>query len=234
MNIIVNSNETKEILVTELSDIEFVVNKYATLVLKIASLGSFKNINIHGEVKEFANLKVYFADFSKGTGSVISKIVLSSEGADATWELASLTSGNDNKNFDISFVHKNKNTKALVNNYGVALKSSSLKFMGVNHIINNAKKSISAQNAKIIVFDKAAKGKASPILKIDENDVVASHSAIVGRVNDDHLFYLTSRGLKENEARALIVKGYLFPIMNQFDEGMQNDVYELVKGQTYA
>ena len=47
------------------------------------------------------------------------------------------------------------------------------------------------KNAKIMVFDKACNAIAKPILKIDENDIAANHAAVVGKVNDEHLFYLT-------------------------------------------
>ena len=114
-------------------------------------------------------------------------------------------------------------------NYGVALDESFLTFSGINHIKEKAKKSNTNQSAKIIVFDKAAHGKANPILKIDENDVLASHSAIVGSLNENHLFYLKSRGLSEKKAKALIVYGYLQPIAQYFDEKSQKKINEITK-----
>ena len=157
-----------------------------------------------------------------------SKILLNEEGANATWDLASLASKNDKKQFDISFIHNKGNTKADMNNYGVALNASRLVFSGTNHIQKKAKKSNTNQNAKIIVFDKDASGKANPILRIDENDVLASHAAIVGRLNDEHLFYLKSRGLNEEEAKALIVSGYLKPIAKNFDSNTQNKINKMI------
>ncbi|HBF67879.1 MAG TPA: hypothetical protein DDW20_00960 [Firmicutes bacterium] len=90
-------------------------------------------------------------------------------------------------------------------------------FSGINHIKTGAKKSVTSQNAKIIVFDRNAVGIASPILKIDENDVKASHAAIVGQLNSDHMFYLMSRGLSKEDARQLITLGYLEPISKLFN-----------------
>ena len=69
-----------------------------------------------------------------------------------------------------------------------------------------------------MVFDALSNGIAKPILKIDENDIEASHAAVVGKINDEHLFYLTSRGLTEADAKQLITFGYLKPIMNGFIE----------------
>ncbi len=81
-----------------------------------------------------------------------------------------------------------------------------------------------------MVFDEACKGIAKPILKIDENDIEASHAAVVGRINEDHLFYLTSRGLTEAEAKELITLGYLKPILNGFDdEEMKEEISKLIE-----
>ena len=91
-------------------------------------------------------------------------------------------------------------------------------FSGVSYIKNGAKSSKTRQNAKIMVFDDLSKAIAKPILRIDDNEIEASHGASVGKINDEHLFYLTSRGLTEEVAKELITLGYLKPILNGFEE----------------
>lgn len=228
MNIKVKPNENKEILVKDNSSINFSIAENASLVLKFVFFSPIKNIMINGELKKKAKLKAVVADFSNGEARMNAKILLNEEGANATWDLASLATKKDKKQFDISFIHNKGNTKADMNNYGVALNASRLVFSGTNHIQKKAKKSNTNQNAKIIVFDKDASGKANPILRIDENDVLASHAAVVGRLNDEHLFYLKSRGLTEEEAKALIVSGYLKPIAKNFDANIQNTINKMI------
>lgn len=228
MNILVKRNETKEVIIENNSSISFNVEENASLILKFIFFSSIKNITINGQLKKKAKLKAIVADFSNGEAKMNAKILLNEEGANATWDLASLASQKDQKQFDISFIHNKGNTKADMNNYGVALNASRLVFSGTNHIKERAKKSNTNQNAKIIVFDKDASGKANPILRIDENDVLASHAAIVGRLNDEHLFYLKSRGLTEDEAKALIVGGYLKPIAKNFNQTIQNKINKTI------
>ncbi len=228
MNINVKRNEYKEIIIKDNSSLSFCANENSTLILKFIFLNPIKNIFINGDVKKNAKVKVIVADFSSGEAKMNAKILLNQKGADVSWDLASLATNKDNKQFDISFIHNVGETTANMNNYGVALNSTRLVFSGINHIKKKAKKSNTNQNAKIIVFDKNANGKANPILKIDENDVLASHAAIVGRLNDEHLFYLKSRGLTEEEAKALIVYGYLKPIAKNFDNALQNKINKLV------
>jgi Fe-S cluster assembly protein SufD len=101
----------------------------------------------------------------------------------------------------------------LMSNYGIAEDTSKLVFAGVSEIQKGAKKTHTpAKSPKIIVFDPKADALASPILKIGENDVEASHAAVVGRLSEEHLFYLESRGVDEAMAKRLITLGYLKPI----------------------
>ncbi|MCQ2793307.1 MAG: SufD family Fe-S cluster assembly protein [Bacilli bacterium] len=208
--------ENKEIEMSELTDLNLSLFDGATLTLKLLKLDDSKDIKISAKVGQNSHLVVFFADFSKRDILLKSDIHLIEENASCEWHLASLSSATSIKHFDVSFYHNVGSTKALMDNYGVARDKSKIVFSGVNHIKNGSKKSITNQVAKIIVFDKDSIGVASPILRIDENDVSASHSASVGQLNSDHMFYLMSRGLNKNEARELITRGYLQPISEKF------------------
>ena len=70
---------------------------------------------------------------------------------------------------------------------------------------------------------------SSPILKIDENEVQASHGAVVGQLNSDHMFYLMSRGLTKEEARMIITLGYLKPISVNFSQDIQDKIEQAIK-----
>ena len=58
-----------------------------------------------------------------------------------------------------------------------------------------------------------ARGDANPILLIDDNDVSAGHAASVGRVNEEQLYYLMSRGLPKKLAERLVIRGFLGPVL---------------------
>ena len=188
------------------------------------------NMKLTGKIKDNSLLTCYYADFTKGVVNLSTNINLVGVGSSCLWNLASLTSNNDSKEFDVSIYHRNINTEAHINNYGVARDTSRLLFSGICHIINGAHKSKAHQNSKIMVFDEKSDAIAKPILKIDDNDIEASHAAVVGKISDDHLFYLTSKGLSENEARELITYGYLKPILNGFeDKELQEEISKLIE-----
>ena len=229
LNLQLNYKEERVLEYTDFSDINLTLEEGAKLTLKLANFATDKSLKICGKIKKNAYLALIFADFSNGNSKIESKIDLVEEGAKCEWHLATLSNKKDNKIFDISFNHLVGHTEALMDNYGVARNESKILFTGCNHILEGAKGSNTKQNAKIIVFDKDAQGVASPILRIDENDVQASHGAIVGQLNNEHMFYLMSRGLTREEARMIITLGYLKPVSSQFSEETQLKIENILK-----
>lgn len=172
------------------------------------------------------------ADFSKGNNTLDFVCNLNGEYAKSNWNLACLSCENDVKKMSVSFFHNAKHTYAKMENYGVCEDEGSIEFLGTSSINKGAKSSATHQNAKIMVFDPKCKAKANPVLCIDENDVEASHAAVVGQINEDHIFYLTSRGIEEETAKKLITLGYLNPILRFFnDESVLERMSENIDGR---
>ena len=63
--------------------------------------------------------------------------------------------------------------------------------------------------AHVLLLSDGAKGQAIPSLEILENDVKAGHATTIGRIDEEALFYLQSRGLRREEASKLYVNGFL-------------------------
>ena len=228
-NILLKEREERVLEYTDFGDLNIELSEGSKLFLKLANFTENSDIKINGKIGKFAEISVVFADFSKNSTKVTSQINLVEEGAKCDWHLATLSNKQDNKIFDISFKHVVGKTTSVMDNYGVARDDSKIVFSGISHITEGAKGSNAKQNAKIIVFDKNAQGTASPILKIDENEVQASHGAVVGQLNSDHMFYLMSRGLTYDDARMIITLGYLKPVSDRFSESTQLKIENAIK-----
>jgi Fe-S cluster assembly protein SufD len=215
-----NSDLSKEITYVDAipEKASFLVPEEGSLKLLLASFGKLKDLEIEVSVKKNGTFQGAFADFSSFSGKVILNVRLLGEGASCDWHLASMASKEEKKSFLTSVIHEAPHTTARMSNYGIAREKSFLTFAGTSEILHGSRQSVTRQDAKIIVFDCTADGLASPILKISENDVDASHAAVVGRLNEEHLFYLESRGIGEEEAKRLIALGYLKPIENFFSD----------------
>ena len=208
------------------------VNKNSESTISFLAKTNLDGYTITINIRENSKVEGYLADFTQNKESFKFVSNLLERNAVMNWHLASLTAGSDNKTFDISVNHISPATFARMDNYGVCKDDGRLVFSGISTINNGAKGSKTHQNSKIMVFDKLSNGIAKPILKIDENDIEASHAAVVGKINDEHLFYLTSRGLTESAAKELITFGYLKPIMNGFvDENIKEEISTLIEGR---
>ena len=215
----------------EVENMTFEVKENSTLFLSMLAQKIIKNSKFTANVGKNARIFVYFADFTVEKNHLNASINLNDEEANCEWHLASLSSQKDDKQIAVSIYHNAPNTHGRIDNYGVCKENSTLVFSGISHIEKGCHQSTSHQNAKIVVFDDNCKAIAKPILKIDENDIEASHAAVVGKISDEHIFYLTSRGLSINEARMLITLGYLKPILKGFNEKTANEIDELIEGR---
>lgn len=183
-------------------------------------------------MREGSELQLLMPDFKSGKRQVKIKTVLAEKFARVVWKLSSFSVNNDNKKFAISFAHYGPGSFADMYNYGVVLNASTLIFTGDSTIYENVKGAETHQTARIIVFDEGSLAQADPILNIYHNDVIAaSHAATVGQVNSEHLYYLKSRGLSELEAKQLITKGYLMPILEDIsDAGLKKELSNVLEG----
>lgn len=233
INLIIEENASLNILLMQIKDeisLNLTLKKDANVILECLFDDEVKNIKILANLDENAAISGYFADFSLKNVHGIVDVNLNGIHSSANWQVASVSANDDNKKFEISLYHNAAYTMGNIDNYGVTKDDAKLLFSGVSHIVKGAKFSKTKQNAKIMVFDRYSNAIAKPILKIDENEIEASHAATVGKISDDEIFYLTSRGLTQEMAKELITLGYIKPIINKFeDEEIQSQILELIE-----
>ena len=221
-------SQQEEILILQEEDFNIELSFAAKLTLKFFFSQSTKNIKIYAKLMKNAQIDIIFADFSYNSMTVDCLVDLDEEYSKANVHLASLNYQDFFKKYNISFNHLAPNTYSQMDLFGVSKDASKIFFTGTSKIFNGSYKSTAHQNAKIIVFDQNATGETLPLLKIDDNDVIATHSAVVGRLKDDHLFYLMSRGLSKKDARTLITYGYLSPISKYFNDDIQEEINNII------
>ena len=228
------SNSNLKLLLTNfesVNNLEINVEDNSVLFLSIFAHKSINEAKITANIGENSKFIAYFADFTQERNHLDASINLNKKDAAAEWHLASLSGNVDDKEIAVNIYHNSPLTYGRIDNYGVCKDQSKLVFSGISHIVKGCHKSASHQNAKIVVFDDNCKAIAKPILKIDENDIEASHAAVVGKVSDEHMFYLTSRGLSSEEAKLLITLGYLKPILVGFDDSMKAEINKEIEGR---
>jgi len=113
--------------------------------------------------------------------------------------------------------HKVPNTFGRIVIKGVVANGARVTVDGMVKIAKGARKTDSFLEMRILLLDKQSSAVAEPKLEIENNEVKASHAATVGKIDEDQLFYLTSRGIDEPGAKKLIVAGFLKEAVGEGD-----------------
>lgn len=132
--------------------------------------------------------------------------------------IASVSYNNIEKDYKINTSNLAKDSQNEINCFGIVSDKSKLNYDVTSFIKNGAKKSNVRQNSSILLFDEESSGKNNPVLLIEENDVKASHGSSIGKIDDDTMFYLCSRGLTKKEATNLICLGKVEYLIKKIDD----------------
>lgn len=88
-------------------------------------------------------------------------------------------------------------------------------YRGVLKINPNAYGSKSTVTCESLMLDNDSRSDTIPVIDIQNDDVDIGHEAKIGRISDEAIFYLMSRGISEEEAKAMIVRGFVEPISKE-------------------
>jgi len=184
-------------------------------------------------VKRYGNVNYSIAEVNDATTDSKTNIILQEEYAAGTTKTVAIT----NKEQEASFIqlveHKAKDTEGYIENYGVANNNSSLVFEGIGKIHKDMKRSTARQSNRGIVLGTNSRLDANPLLLIDEFDVEASHGAAIGKIDDEQLYYLMSRGLTLKNAERLIISGFLSPVLEKLStDQLKEDFILTVENKT--
>ena len=147
-----------------------------------------------------------------------------------TQHLYGLFLADDNADFtiDVNATHAAQDTESRIIIRGIAKDRGNVKVHGNVLIKRNAKGTDTRFEAKALLLSDQAKCEIIPALEIDENAVKASHSTYVGRLDEDELFYLQSRGISERDARRMLIVSFLEPALAHMPVRKQSYIKNLV------
>lgn len=125
----------------------------------------------------------------------------------------------DDRSLEIYITHAAPNTKSDVKVKAVLTGRSTFAFRGNVKIEKGAKGADAYLRSDVLLFDQAKMGDDTPALEILEPDVKAGHAATIGKVDEQMLFYLMSRGLSRKQAEKMLVEGFVEQMMEKIKGG---------------
>ena len=112
-------------------------------------------------------------------------------------------------------VHLAPNTSSNIISKSISKKSGRATYRGLVKVVKKAANVKSSVVCDALLLDPESRTDTYPFMKIDNKNVKIGHEASVSRVGVEQLFYLMSRGLSEDSAAALIVNGFIEPIIKE-------------------
>jgi Fe-S cluster assembly protein SufB len=112
-------------------------------------------------------------------------------------------------------VHCAPHTSSSIISKSVARGGGRTSYRGLLQVQDGAHHSASTVKCDALLVDTVSRSDTYPYVDVREDDVTLGHEATVSKVSEDQLFYLMSRGLDEDEAMAMIVRGFVEPIAKE-------------------
>ncbi len=112
-------------------------------------------------------------------------------------------------------VHCAPHTSSSIISKSVARGGGRTSYRGLLEVQDGAHHSASTVKCDALLVDTVSRSDTYPYVDVREDDVTLGHEATVSKVSEDQLFYLMSRGLDEDEAMAMIVRGFIEPIAKE-------------------
>ena len=152
-------------------------------------------------------------------GSKISMLypmsILNGEGAKTEYTGISFAGKGQDLDTGFKVIHNSPNTSSLINSKSISKNGGAATYRALVRINENAKNSKCSVSCESLMLDDISRSDTIPVNDIRTDDVEFSHEAKIGKISDQSIFYLMSRGLSEEDAKAMIVRGFADPISKE-------------------
>jgi len=176
--------------------------------------------------------QVDFIDCNAGSRLSKSTVETHLDGDSSEARIVGAFYGHDDQHFDIDarVWHNDENTTADLVTRGVIDDEARSVYEGVQDVGREAWNTSSYQRENTLMLSDESEADASPKLIINNHDTEASHSATVGQVDEEDMFYMTSRSVPERAAKNMLVEGFYVPVLEEIEvDELRDDFSALVR-----
>ena len=200
-------------------------------ILKNYKVDKLENKNIKYSFNNIVQNKNTISEtfiLSSGSNFFKSEINCNLKGEHSSAFVNGIFSLDKNKHHEIrtTINHLTENTKSYQLIKSVLEDSSKAVYQGKIYVNSVAQKTDGYQLSKAILLNKDSEFNAKPELEIYADDVKCSHGSASGSLDEDSVFYLMSRGLNYNQARELLINGFLLDVVEKITD---SEIKNLIK-----
>lgn len=173
--------------------------------------------------------KFSYTGVEAGASHVAAELTVDMAGDDSVSDIWSLYFGDGSRKVDMNYVIRQggKRTDANMQVRGALLGSSEKIFRGTLDFLEGTKGSVGRENEEVVLLSPAVRNRSVPIMLSHEDDVDGHHAVSVGKMDEEKLFYLMSRGLDLADAQRLVVEASFNPVLDRIpDEALKAEIDE--------
>jgi len=136
---------------------------------------------------------------------------------------------NQHQDTGAKMVHLAPNTTSKITSKSVSRNNGRSTYRGLLHVAKGAKNVKSTVRCDALLLDDTSKTDTYPYMEINQEDATITHEATVGKIGDEQIFYLMTRGFSEEEALTLIVNGFMEPFTKELPMEYAVELNRLIK-----
>ena len=154
-------------------------------------------------------------NLGSGTTMLYPCSILLEEGARSDSLGIAFAGKDQNQDTGSKVIHIAPNTSSTIKAKSISKDGGISSYRGYVKVMPKAKNTACSVQCDALLIDDQSTSNTYPFMKIDSNKVDIAHEATVGKIGEEELFYLMSRGLSEEQAMQMIVSGFIEPIVKQ-------------------
>jgi len=136
---------------------------------------------------------------------------------------------NQHQDTGAKMVHLAPDTTSKITSKSVSRANGRSTYRGLLKVAKGATNVKATVRCDALLLDDTAKTDTYPYMEIDQEDATVTHEATVGKIGDEQIFYLMSRGFSEDEALSLIVNGFMEPFTKELPMEYAVELNRLIK-----
>ena len=202
-------------------------SKTNVVIVNMLNNKSNNLLSIENNLEENSRVNYTIVDFGGKTSITNYYSNIKENGAKAN--INTIYLGTENQVFDINYIAElyGQNSETNIEVQGALKDEAKKNFKGTIDFKKGSKKAKGDENEFCMLLSDKARSKALPMLLCTEEDVEGNHSSAAGKIEDDKLFYIMSRGLSEKDAMKLIVKAKYNKILETIkDEELKKEIVD--------
>ncbi|SFT86551.1 Uncharacterized protein family (UPF0051) [Selenomonas sp. GACV-9] len=178
--------------------------------------------------------KFAYTTVEAGARHTAAELTVDMAGDDSQSDIWGFYFGDGDRRVDLNYIirQQGRRTDANMQVRGALLGASEKTFRGTLDFLEGSKGSVGRENEEVMLLSPGVRNRSVPIMLSHEDDVDGHHAVSVGKIDENKLFYLMSRGLDLADAQRLIVEASFRPVLDRItDEALKEEIDKVLQGR---